>query len=126
MRKIVTLLGALLGSTSWAGRRQPTMPVPQVSGQKLVGKSLQIEMANGTTLQATSTGLMPLPAGTDKAVVDDAAARQRASQDPIAQGIVRLADQVLAAHERNQLERRRKSSRNRKQRAQQRKKKRGY
>lgn len=125
MRKIVTLLGALLGSTSWAGRRQPTMPVPQVRGQKLVGKSLQIEMANGTTL-ATSTGFMPLPVGTDKAVVDDAAARLRVSQDPIAQGIVRLADQVLAAHERNQLERRHKSSRSRKQRAQQRKKKRGY
>lgn len=49
MRKVVTLVAALMSGLGGMVRRQPTMPVPpaQVKGQRLVGNSLEITLPGG-------------------------------------------------------------------------------
>lgn len=54
MRKVVTLVAALMSGLGGMVRRQPTMPVPpaQVKGQRLVGNSLAITLPGGEIASA--------------------------------------------------------------------------
>lgn len=123
-----TILSALLGVVTMSAwrqpRRQPTAPMLQIKGQRLVGDSLKIESHAGKSIELSRTGSVVI---SDKAVtINNAAVRSETLDEQRTQLMKRAGESVISAHEAHERERQQMISRSRKHRTRKRKQKRGY